>query len=113
MSNHSTGWSAPDEQLLTQTLNEQELVRLGEFVWEMTVRLGNRALPPEVVEADSFRIPWPLIPANFRPREGAFARRTSRRENLAALVLCIQMRHSRPGGKPQAHSNGSGGCSHS
>ncbi len=68
MSNHSTGWSAPDEQLLTQTLNEQELVRLEEFVWEMTVRLGNRALPPEVVEADSFRIPWPLIPANFRPQ---------------------------------------------
>lgn len=67
MSSHSTAWSAPDEQLLAQTLNELELVRLGEFVWESTVRLVKHALPPEVAGADAFRIPWPLVPANFLP----------------------------------------------
>jgi tetratricopeptide (TPR) repeat protein len=67
MSNHSTDRGASNEQFLAQALSEQGLVRLGEFVWEWTVRLGNLALPPEVEEAVSFYAAWSLAPANFLP----------------------------------------------
>src|SRR5712692_3412306 len=67
MSDYSTGRSTPNEQTLAQALGEQELERLGEFAWELTVRLGDLFLPPEVEEADSFHAAWPLAPANFLP----------------------------------------------
>ena len=67
MGNHSIGRSAPNEQSLAQALNEQELVRLGEFTWEVILRLGDLVLPQEVEEAASFPPAWQLAPANFLP----------------------------------------------
>ena len=67
MSDHTIGREVPDEQSLAQALNQRELVRLGEFAWELTVRLGDSVLPQEVEDADSFHTAWPLAPANYLP----------------------------------------------
>jgi len=67
MHDRSAGRSTPNEQSLAQGLNEQELVRLGEFAWEAMLRLGDLVLPQEVEEADSFPHAWQLAPANFLP----------------------------------------------